>query len=295
MNPEKFHFNYTPEQQNAFLKGAGAICLTVLTLLLIVKTMTEVKIFATTDANKNGIQNVISVSGKSEMDVKPDLTVLTFSSEGTGKTAEDAQDKSAEMNNKAIAFVKEKGIKEADIKTDSYNTYPRYEQSYKNCPGITSASGVSSVRPAIEPAIYPPCTSGSVITGYTTNQSVTVKIRDIDKNPKLASEIVAGLGQIGVTASLQGSTIDNIEEYKKVVRDEAIIKARREAERLAKALGVKLVKITSFNENGMGGYPYAMDYISARPAMAEKAAIAPEMPTGTNKVTSEVTITYEIR
>lgn len=301
MNPSSHHFNFTSEELNNFLKIAGSIAIGVLTLFLLVKTINEVKTYSTIGENPlNSVQNVISVTGKSDMDVKPDVTTFSWSVESDGKTIDEAQSKAATINNKAIEFVKGKGVKEADIKTLGLNTYPKYETSYKGCvtprSGATSGSSDGSVSSMVVamPTIMPPCNSESVISGYTTSLSVQVKVRDINKNEKLVSELVGGLGSIGVKASTPTNTIDDIEAFKKVVRNEAIIKARQEAEVLAKALGVKLVKITSFNENGGGGYPYAMDYVSARPMM-EKASVAPELPTGTNKVSSEVTITYQIK
>lgn len=304
MNPSSHHFNFTSEELNNFIKIAGSIAIGVLTLFLLVKTINEVKTYSTIGENPlNSVQNVISVTGKSDMDVKPDVTTFSWSVESDGKTIDEAQSKAATINNKAIEFVKGKGVKEADIKTLGLNTYPKYETSYKGCvtPRSSGGAGVSSggfegaVSSAVAmPSIMPPCNSESIISGYTTSLSVQVKVRDINKNEKLVSELIGGLGSIGVKASTPSNTIDDIEAFRKVVRNEAIIKARQEAEVLAKALGVKLVKITSFNENGGGGYPYAMDYMSARPMM-EKASVAPELPTGTNKVTSEVTITYQIK
>lgn len=297
MNPSTHHFNFSSEELNNFLKIAGSVAIGVLTLFLLVKTINEVKTYSTIGENPlNGIQNVITVSGKSDMDVKPDITTFSWSVDSDGKTIEEAQSKAATINNKAIAFVKEKGIKEADIKTLNLNTYPKYETSYKGCTtprGAMTEPAIVYSPTSISP-IIPPCTSDSFISGYTTSLSVQVKVRDINKNEKLVSELIGGLATVGVKASTPVNTIDDIEAFKRVVRNEAIIKARQEAEVLAKALGVKLVKITSFNENLGGSYGYAMDYMSARPAMAEKA-VAPELPTGTNKVTSDVTITYQIK
>lgn len=276
---------------------AGSVAIGVLTLFLLVKTINEIKTYSTIGDNPlNSVQNVISVTGKSDMDVTPDVTVFSWSVESDGKTINDAQSNAATINNKAIEFVKSKGVKKADIKTLGLNTYPKYETSYKGCVVPKSISPSSAVAPMISAVVgYDggPCNSESVISGYTTSLSVQVKVRDINKNEKLVSELIGGLGSIGVKASTPTNTIDDIEAFKRVVRNEAIIKARQEAEILARALGVKLVKITSFNESN-GGYPYAMDYMSARPAMMEKS-VAPELPTGTNNVSSEVNITYQIK
>ena len=304
MNFEKHHFNFTSEELTNFVKIASSIAIGVLTLFLLVKTINEVKTYSTIGENpENAIQSVITVSGKSDMDVKPDITVFTWSVEADGKTIDEAQSKSATINNKAIAYVKSKGINEADIKSIDLNTYPRYSNTTKNCAGVPtpmmestsvkSSGGV--VSSSIAMPVMPPCVNTeSTIVGYTTSQSVQVKVRSIDKNPSLASDLVGGLAQIGVKVSNPTSTVDDMDSYTKAVRDQAILKARADAETLAKSLGVKLIRVTSFNENSGGGYPYAMDYMSARPVMA-KASVSPDLPTGTNKITSEVTITYEIK
>jgi uncharacterized protein YggE len=298
MNPSTHHFNFTSEELNNFLKIAGAVALGVLTLFLLVKTINEVKVYSTIGDNPNGMQNVISVTGKSDMEVMPDVTVFSWSIEADGKTSQESESKSATINNKAIAFAKEKGIPEADIKTTGLNTYAKYGSSYKNCivpvPAKGGAAGTDAAMVS-SPAMYPyPCNPDSVVTGYTTSQSVQVKVRDVNKNKELVEQLVAGLTTTGVRVSTPTSSIDDVDVYKRLVRNEAIVKARQEAEVLAQSLGVKLVRIASFNENGGGYYPYAMDSMSARPAM-NKAEVIPDLPTGTNNVSAEVTITYEIR
>ncbi len=217
MNPSSHHFNFTSEQLNNFLKIAGSVAIGVLTLFLLVKTINEVKTYSTIGESRDGIQNVITVNGKSDMDVKPDVTTFSWSVDADGKTIEEAQSKAATTNNKAIAFVKEKGIKEADIKTISLNTYPKYETAYKGC--VRPMSGTSASYPASDSGVaypssispVPPCSSESVISGYTTSLSVEVKVRDINKNEKLVSELVGGLATVGVKVSTPTNTIDDIE------------------------------------------------------------------------------------
>jgi uncharacterized protein YggE len=295
MNFSSHRFNFTTEELNNFLKVAGAAAIGVLTLFLGVATINEIKAYSTIGDSANAMQNVISVTGKSDMDVMPDTTTFEWSVEADGKTSEESQSKSATINNKAIEFVKSKGIKEADIKTTGLNTYPKYDTSYKGCPTPASASG-AAVSSMVAPAMIQPCNTTSVISGYTTSQSVQVKVRDINKNKDLVRQLVAGLATVGVKVSTPSNTVDDVDAYKKVVRDEAILKARQDAEVLAKSLGVKLVRVTSFSENNNGGYyPYAADAMMLARPMSEKAAVMPDLPTGTNKITSEVNITYEIK
>ena len=67
------------------------------------------------------------------------------------------------------------------------------------------------------------------------------------------------------------------------------------AKELAKQLGVSLVRITSFYENNGGPGPiiYGMGG-GAKTMTVDSVAVAPNIPTGEQKVTSDVTITYEI-
>jgi uncharacterized protein YggE len=97
-----------------------------------------------------------------------------------------------------------------------------------------------------------------------------------------------------VKVSGVSNTVDNPESYEAQVRGEAIAKAQEKARLLASQLRVKLGKVVSFNENA---YPYPMMYksMSARSVGAADAAPVPDMPTGTNNISSEVTITYQIK
>ena len=73
----------------------------------------------------------------------------------------------------------------------------------------------------------------------------------------------------------------------------AIDDAKEKARVLAKDLGVRLGKITSFSESGLR---YPVMYESAMIKDSVGTAPAPaELPKGENTISSDVTITYEIR
>ena len=88
----------------------------------------------------------------------------------------------------------------------------------------------------------------------------------------------------------------NTASVKEKARAEAIAKAKAKAETLADELGVRLVRITSFNEGG--DYPiynFGRDAFM-KAGMAESApTMAANVPVGENKFISTVTITYEVR
>lgn len=307
MNPQDtHHFNFSSEQLNNFLKGAGIICVGMLTLFLLVKTVNEAKTYSTIGSDsavgQAGMQNTISVTGQSEMFVRPDVTTFTWTVTADGNTSDESQSKAAEIEKKALEFLKSKGIKEADMKTTGYYTYANYGTKVAPCenPQSAKASAVRTMYPAIapEPAsiatpVAPCSVSSQVTSGYTTTESVEVKVRDIKDDAKKVGNLVSGVAAFGVTTSTPVSTVDKPEIFKQKVRDEAILKARQQAEVLAKALGVKLVRITSFNENS---YPYPMYGGAMMDTRAMKAeSVSPELPAGTNKITSDVSITYQIR
>jgi hypothetical protein len=88
-------------------------------------------------------------------------------------------------------------------------------------------------------------------------------------------------------------TIDNPDALQVQARQKAIEDAKAKAKVLAKELGVGLGKIESFSDSS-GGYPlpYAMDAkVMSVGASAPTAAI----PKGENTISSDVTITYEIK
>lgn len=305
-------------QTTRAMKITGLMLLAILCLFTFVKTINEVKTYNTIGEPYPN-QNQITVNGHAEVAVKRDTSKLSFSSQGEGKTASDAQTKAAEANNKAIAFLKSKGVPEADITTQSFNTYPKYDQKVKPCvistpdapvsarassdsehpTGANFAAGMTASAPAAKPAVAPiaPCNSyESVISGYQTTQTIDIIIRGVDKNPSLTSEIIDGLGVAGVQVGSLQIGIDDTKELKNQARLEAIVNARMEAQKVAKSLGVRLGKVTSYYDNNMYGDPAMEMDMRASAAYAPGAkTVAPMVPTGETKIEADVSVTFEIR
>lgn len=217
--------------------------------------------------------NIITVSGEGKVSAVPDVAQFTFSTTEEGKTPAEAQTKLAEKNNTALAYVKEQGIAEADIKTLGFNVNPKYH--YEN---------VQCVR-------YP-CPQRQVLDGFEATQTTEVKVRDTAK----AGDLLAGIAEKGVqNMSDLRFTIDDETASQNEARGKAIADAKAKADALAKQLGVELVRIVNFSENG-GAMPMFMraDVAGMGGAMESKA-IAPEVSLGTNEITSNVSISYEVR
>ncbi len=220
--------------------------------------------------------NTITVSGEGEVFAVPDLATFSVSVEEKAKEVKDAQKVATEKSNAILAALRAKGIADKDIKTTAYNVYPNYQWLQEPC----TSRGY--------------CPPGEQkLDGYTVSQSIEVKVRDTDA----AGEILASVGSLGASnVSGLSFTIDDEDKLQADARAEAIADAETKAEELADQLGVKIVRIVGFSENG-GGYTPPM-YLK-REAMAMDSAAAnapaPELPMGENKIASSVSITYEIQ
>jgi uncharacterized protein YggE len=216
------------------------------------------------------VVNTISFSGKGEVVVKPDIATVSFGVTAENLDVAKAQTEATTKMNKIIDLLKTKSVAEKDIKLTNYSIYPRYDY--------------------LRVEIYP-YTGKQTLAAYVVSQTVEVKIRDISK----AGEILSGVGEYGVTdVSGLTFTVDKEESVKDQARDLAIEDAKTQARILAKSLGVRLVRITSFSEGGNYPIYYEMNKSMAL-GVGGGDAVVPQVPMGENKITSNVSITYEIR
>lgn len=221
--------------------------------------------------------NVITVSGDGEVFSKPDIANISFSVIGKGATPAVAQEKVNQTMTKITEALTKMGIAEKDIKTTNFISRPVYSYpNQKTC----SAGG---------PCYYP-YDGERNITSYEVEQWTSVKIRKVNE----ASKTLGGLGELGATnVSDITFSVDNEDKLKEEARAEAIAKAKTKAEQLAKDLGVKLGRIVSFSENGNYPMYYKSDMVMGMGG--GEAAPSPVISPGENKITSNVSITYEIR
>ena len=179
--------------------------------------------------------------------------------------------------NTILAYLEGEGVEDKDIKTQYYNLNPKYRYEERVCSS-------NSYWPPGEP----------VIDGYEVSQTVTVKVRDLDT----AGDLISGAGERGATniSSLQ-FTIDDETVLKAEARKKAIADAKEKASELAEDLGVHITRMVGFYENEDGQYPMYNAGYGGDMAMNESFDMksAPAMPRGENSITSNVTITYEVK
>ena len=249
----------------------------LLTVFLGVKTISSLKEYSYIGRGTYAA-NVININGTGEVFAIPDTASFSFSVIEEGKTVKIAQDKASVKVNTVIDAVKSMGVAEKDIKTESYNSYPKYDYDYRSTSPSICANG------------YCPPPAKQVLTGYEVSQTISVKVR----KKADAGTILTKVGTLGAT-NISGLDfiIDDMDKVQAEARDKAIADAKAKAEILSKSLGIRLDKIVNFYENG--SQPPV--YFGLEKGMSADSAPAtvPQTPAGENKVTSNVTITYEIK
>jgi len=223
-----------------------------------------------------------SVTGNGKAVGIPDIAEFSFQvvTEG-GKDVSALQAQNTNSVNKAIAFVKSKGVDDKDIKTEYYNINPRY-QTYNCDPFAILQSGQSGK--------IQPCPPASIV-GYTVTQSVDVKIRAFEKIGDIMSGVVSsGANQVGALSF----TIDDPAKVQAEARADAITKAKIQAEQVAKAGGFRLGRLLGIQTDS--GYRPVYDYgMGGAGAKVMSAEIpTPTIQPGSQDVSVSVTMQYEI-
>ena len=272
MDAEKKEIHIMPP--DIIVKCAAGV-LGMLALFLLVSTISELKAFRFIGSGVTA-SNTISVSGMGEVFAVPDTAEFTVSVHEEADTVALAQDEATKKTNAIIAYLKEADVEEKDIKTVSYSVNPKYEWGTAVC----------------REGYCPP--GKQTLVGFEVSQSISVKVKDTKK----AGELLSGVGSRGASdVSGLSFTIEDEDALKAEARSKAIAKAKEKADALASELGVTVVRVVGFNEDS-GGYPIYYSKTMAMDSMGRggaEVAPAPELPTGENKITSNVNITYEIR
>jgi len=218
--------------------------------------------------------NSISVTGKGEVTVIPNIASFDFTVTEASENVETAQSMAGEKISNALDYLKKNGVEEKDLKTAGYNIYPKYQW----------------VKDSVCSPEYCPGGHNEIIA-YEVSQTVTVKVRDTKK----AGELLSGVGATGISnISGLNFTSDDPDSIRELAKKEAIKNAKAKAAEIEKELGINLGKIISFGED-QGYYPtYDRGYGAAEATMM-KSSVDQEVPAGEEVVSYTVYISYEIK
>ena len=172
----------------------------------------------------------MTVTGQATLEVSPDcadLTItLTSDSIRPGVATKDLEAKKQAL----IAALKKVGVETNDIKLSTLSLDPVYEPN---------PEGWAQIK----------------VHTYRAQVTVTATTRDFGK----IADILDAAGNAGASSMSTQFRRSDMAELKKQVRENALKAAKDKAEQTAKALGIKLGRITSVAEN-QGGYMWNATY-----------------------------------
>lgn len=211
-------------------------------------------------------QQGIWVSGQGKVTVTPDIATLSVGVSAQAATVVDAQSQAATAMDKVVSALTSNGIAKTDIQTQNFNVQ-----------ALTK---------------YDNNTQQTTITGYKVSNTVTVKIREIDKAGTIIDAAVAAGGDFTRINGLTFS-VDNPEQYYPQARKLAMSDAQDKAQQLASLAGVTLGRATYINENTSNPVvPYPIYGVSeAAQAPTPTTSISP----GQTDIIVNVQVAYAIQ
>lgn len=164
--------------------------------------------------------NTFEVSDEGSVQFVPDQARVTLGITSSAPTVFKAQGNVNTVINTLKEELKKINIDEKNLKTTTYSTYPNYTREE----------------------------SRSVISGYNTTANLEVKIKDFKKlNQVLDVAPKTGVNTIGqVTLEVSDEEREKLEDQ---ARKLAVDKAKKKAEKIARASGLKLGELINVTEN----------------------------------------------
>ena len=211
----------------------------------------------------SGQQEGIWVSGEGKVTAVPDTAILSLGIEAQALTVAEAQAEATEAMNNVMDALEAAGIDKDDIQTQYFN--------------IQEISRWDSDK------------QQEYIVGYRVTNTVTVKVREIEKAGDVIDAVVAAGGDLTRINSIS-FTVDDPSDYYKDARKEAVADAAAKAKQLADAAGVKLGKPTYITESSYIPNTIYRDVVAAEGTPSPTTPISP----GEMEITVNVQISYAI-
>lgn len=204
----------------------------------------------------------ITVSGKGEVLGTPDTLTINLGVSLTRPDVSTATNEAADLADRLIAALTNRGVAEADIQTANYSIYPEYDWS-------------GDERRLI---------------GYRVTNTVTAKIRDLDRAGEIIDAATAAGGDEVVVNGLSFSLEDN-DELIVAAREAAWQDALAKAQQLASLSGTTLGSPISISESFSSQSPPI--YYERAEAGAADMALTPIEP-GQESVTVNLQVRFGI-
>jgi uncharacterized protein YggE len=214
----------------------------------------------------NNSQQGIWVNGEGKVTVTPDIATVSLGVSSQSPTVAQAQSQAAIAMDKVMTALTSNGVAKNDIKTQYFNIQQmtRYDNN----------------------------TQQSVVTGYMVSNTVTAKIRVVEKTGSIIDAVALAGGDFTRINGV-GFSVEKPEQYYSQARELAIRDAKSKADQLAKLAGVTLGVATSISESSVSNpVPYPAPVMRSQAAgMGSTTSISP----GETDITLSVQIAYAIQ
>ena len=207
----------------------------------------------------------IHVNGNGSVTGDPDIASLNLGVSVEKETVAEAREEAASSMTALIETLKANNIDEKDISTENFSIYPQYDWTEE----------------------------GRILKGYTVNNTVRAKVRDLDTLSDVIDDATEAGGDYIVLNSIQ-FMIEDTTDYQHQARTLAVKDAEAKAQTLADASGVTLGKPVTISENTYYESPPIPYAAVAELAADEGARSSTPIVPGEQTITVNVTIVYEI-
>ncbi|MBJ6980435.1 SIMPL domain-containing protein [Luteimonas sp. MC1572] len=188
---------------------------------------------------------LLSVSARGQASRVPDVATASAGVVTQATDASAAMRANAAQMTKVMAAIRDAGVAEKDIRTTGISVNPEYRYAENKAPEIT---------------------------GYRASNTVSIKVRDIDRLGKVLDALVAsGANDINGPAF----EIDQPEAVYDEARRAALDLARARAAMYAKSLDLRVRRIVSISEGGGFQPPQPMMMMKSMARDAESTPVSP--------------------
>lgn len=206
----------------------------------------------------------IHVTGSGSVVGEPDIATLNLGVSVEKKTVAEAREAAAVAMTSVIDALKASGIAENDIRTERFSIHPQYDYTE----------------------------NGRVLRGYSVNNAVSAKVRELENLSGVIDEAAEAGGDIIVVNSIQ-FMIEDPTPLQGQARGLAVKDAAAKAQTLADASGVTLGKPITISETSRATSPPIA--FAKEAAFSEDSALSSTpIEAGELTVTVNITVVYEI-
>ena len=238
------------------------LCLGISTLFAIILTGCEPQMVAPLLQSQES--RSIHVTGNGSVVGKPDMATLNLGVSVEKETVTEAREAAAITMTAVIDSLKANDVAEKDIQTESFSIYPQYDYT----------------------------DNGRVLRGYRVNNTVSVKVRELENLSDVIDEAAKAGGDIVVVNSIQ-FMIEDLTALEMQARSLAVKDAVAKAQTLAEASGVTLGKPITITETTSGDSP-PIFYAESAPLVADSLRSSTPVEAGELAVIVNITVAYEI-